>query len=138
MRALQAGYEKDLMGFVAFGVPTMEHLLANLMEQEGVVTAPTTRREEPASMQWALEKEEVRTRLGKDRVFELDLLYCAPHGEKLRHGHAHGLLADRNYTSVGALYAWWAACRLIRHLGEEKETVDEPRAEEPGMVEMEV
>ena len=64
VRALQAGYEKDLMGFVAFGVPTMEHLLANLMEQEGVVTAPTTRREEPASMQWALEKEEVRTTLG--------------------------------------------------------------------------
>ena len=64
VRAPQAGYEKDLMGFVAFGVPTMEHLLANLMEQAGVVTAPMTRREEPASMQWALEKEEVRTRLG--------------------------------------------------------------------------
>lgn len=64
VRALQAGYEKDLMGFVAFGVPTMEHLLANLMEQEGVVTAPTTRGEEPASMQWALEREEVRATLG--------------------------------------------------------------------------
>jgi hypothetical protein len=113
-RMLFSGCEFDFDDVIHRLVPQMEKIVRHHFRAAGVVTTTIDAQgiENEVNLGALLKKPEAVCIFGKERVFEMRVLFCETPGPKFRHGIAHGLLEDEDLNSPLAAYAWWFALKL--------------------------
>lgn len=96
-------------------VPQMEEMVRYHLKGAGVVTTRVDVKgiENEVNLGSLLEEPETVSIFGQERVFEMAALFHRKSGPMFRHGLAHGLLEEANFSSAHAVYAWYFAFRLI-------------------------
>lgn len=96
-------------------MPQIENSLRVLIQRAAGITQHLSADgiQEEKTLGPLLEKEELRTILGDDLVFDLKCLLSHEYGEQLRHGVAHGLYNQNSFFSVEVIYLWWLILHII-------------------------
>ena len=114
-KALFAGYDLDFDSAIHRLVPQVENMVRYHLKAAGVVTTNLDREsiEMEINLSALLEKPEASLIFGEDLIFEMKALFCESRGPNFRHHFAHGLLEDKDFCSVFAIYAWCFTLRLV-------------------------
>lgn len=113
-KALFSGYEFDFDSAIHRLIPQIEKMVRYHLRAAGVVTTTIDQGiENEVNLSALLKKPEAVSIFGKERVFEMDALFCETPGPQFRHGLAHGLLEDEDFASPLAAYVWWFVLKLI-------------------------
>jgi len=114
LRGLHAGLHGDIVLALHLLLPQMEHSIREILSAGGVITSKlesdTTQDEH--ELGWMLRHPEMARMFGEGMAFDLRGLLVERFGLNLRNDLAHGLLAEPEMITPGAMYAWWLILRL--------------------------
>ena len=114
-KALFAGYDGDFVTALHILVPQIEHLVRYHLKQAGVQTTNLDINgiENETGLSALMDIPQAEEIFGEDLSFEIKALFCDSFGPNLRNELAHGLLYDRDFYSLEAIYAWWFGLKLV-------------------------
>lgn len=114
LRGLHAGLHGDLVLALHLLLPQIENSLREIFAAKGVITSKleSDDSQDERDLGWMLTHSEMTKVFGEGMAFDLRGLLVERFGLNLRNDIAHGLLAESQMVTEGALYAWWLALRL--------------------------
>jgi hypothetical protein len=114
LRGLHAGLHGDLVLALHLLLPQIENSIREIFTARGVITSKleSDQTQDERDLGWMLAHDEMAKIFGPGMAFDLRGLLVERFGLNLRNDIAHGLLAESQMISEGALYAWWLTLRL--------------------------
>lgn len=114
LRGLHAGLHGDLVLARHLLLPQMENSVREIFTARGIITSKleSDQTQDERDMGWMLAHAEMAKIFGSGMAFDLRGLLVERFGLNLRNDIAHGLLAESQMVTEGALYAWWLTLRL--------------------------
>lgn len=114
LRGLHAGLHGDLVLALHLLLPQMENSVREIFTARGIITSKleSDQTQDERDMGWMLAHAEMAKIFGSGMAFDLRGLLVERFGLNLRNDIAHGLLAESQMVTEGALYAWWLTLRL--------------------------
>jgi hypothetical protein len=115
-RGLKAGFDNDFTMACHLLIPQFENSLRHVIEQQGGVASKIS---SPDGIQMemgldeCLDHELVAKALDESTRFCLRMLLVEKTGHNFRNELAHGLLDDKGFFSVPAVYFWWLVLRIL-------------------------
>ncbi len=113
-RAFQAGLEGDWLVSTHLLVPQIENSIRYILEQSGFIASalhPNSTQSEQG-LDVTLVKEELKTLLPEEFIFDLRALLIEKTGSYFRHKTCHGLVSIEAFQSADSVYLWWTALCL--------------------------
>ena len=95
-------------------LPQIENSVREIFTARGIITSKleSDQTQDERDMGWMLAHAEMAKIFGPGMAFDLRGLLVERFGLNLRNDIAHGLLAESQMVTEGALYAWWLTLRL--------------------------
>jgi len=114
LRGLHAGLHGDLVLALHLLLPQIENSLREIFTARGIVTSKleSDQTQDERDLGWMLTHPEMAKIFGAGMAFDLRGLLVERFGLNLRNDIAHGLLAESQMVTEGALYVWWLTLRL--------------------------
>jgi len=114
LRGLHAGLHGDLVLALHLLLPQIENSVREIFTARGIITSKleSDQKQDERDMGWMLAHAEMAKIFGPGMAFDLRGLLVERFGLNLRNDIAHGLLAESQMVTEGALYAWWLTLRL--------------------------
>ncbi|HUA68327.1 MAG TPA: DUF4209 domain-containing protein [Candidatus Saccharimonadales bacterium] len=114
LRGLHAGLHGDLVLALHLLLPQIENSIREIFTARGIITSKleSDQTQDERDLGWMLAHDEMAQIFGPGMAFDLRGLLVERFGLNLRNDIAHGLLAESQMISEGALYAWWLTLRL--------------------------
>lgn len=114
LRGLHAGLHGDLVLALHLLLPQIENSLREIFTARGVITSKleSDQTQDERDLGWMLAHAEMVKIFGSGIAFDLRGLLVERFGLNLRNDIAHGLLAEPQMLTEGALYVWWLTLRL--------------------------
>jgi hypothetical protein len=114
LRGLHAGLHGDLVLAIHLLLPQIENSLREIFAAKGLITSKleSDDTQDERDLGWLLTHSELARIFGEGVAFDLRGLLVERFGLNLRNDIAHGLLAESQMITEGALYAWWLTLRL--------------------------
>lgn len=115
--ALWKGFDLDFGNAIHLLCPQLEHAIRTKLKEAGAHTTHLDQNgiENEIGLSSLMELPESTTVFGENLVFEIKSVFTDVLGNNLRNETAHGLLDDESANSLGSVYAWWMALRLVIH-----------------------
>jgi hypothetical protein len=114
LRGLHAGLHGDVVLALHLQLPQIENSVREIFTARGVITSKleSDDSQDEHDLGWMLTHPEMAKIFGEGMAFDLRGLLVERFGLNLRNDIAHGLLAESQMISEGAIYAWWLTLRL--------------------------
>ena len=114
LRGLHAGLHGDIVLALHLLLPQVEHSIREILTAHGVITSKleSDTTQDERDLGWMLTHPQMAKIFGEGMAFDLRGLLVERFGLNLRNNLAHGLLAEQQMISPGAMYAWWLVLRL--------------------------
>lgn len=114
LRGLHAGLQGDLVLALHLLLPQIENSVREIFTARSIITSKleSDQTQDERDMGWMLAHAEMAKIFGPGMAFDLRGLLVERFGLNLRNDIAHGLLAESQMVTEGALYAWWLTLRL--------------------------
>lgn len=114
LRGLHAGLHGDVVLALHLLLPQVENSIREIFTAHGVITSKleTDTTQDERDLGWMLTRPEMAKIFGDGMAFDLRGLLVERFGLNLRNDLAHGLLAESQMITPGAIYAWWLVLRL--------------------------
>lgn len=114
LRGLHAGLHGDVVLALHLLLPQIENSLREIFTAKGVITSKleSDDSQDERDLGWMLTHAEMAKVFGDGMAFDLRGLLVERFGLNLRNDIAHGLLAESQMITEGAIYAWWLTLRL--------------------------
>jgi hypothetical protein len=114
LRGLHAGLHGDIVLALHLLLPQVEHSIRKIFTAHGVITSKleSDTTQDERDLGWMLTHPQMAKVFGEGMAFDLRGLLIERFGLNLRNDIAHGLLAEQQMITPGALYAWWLVLRL--------------------------
>jgi hypothetical protein len=114
LRGLHAGLHGDIVLALHLLLPQVENSIREIFSAHGVITSKleSDATQDERDLGWMLTRPEMAKIFGEGMAFDLRGLLVERFGLNLRNDIAHGLLAESQMVSPGAIYAWWLVFRL--------------------------
>ncbi len=114
-KALAEGYNRNFDVAIHLLAPQIEHMVRTQLK---VADVSTTRldvdgTETENGLSTLIDFPQTKEIFGSDLTYEIKSLFCDPLSANLRNNIAHGLLDDRQASSIEAIYAWWFGLKLV-------------------------
>jgi hypothetical protein len=114
LRGLHAGLHGDVVLALHLLLPQVENSIREIFTAHGVITSKleSDTTQDERDLGWMLPRPEMAKIFGEGMAFDLRGLLVERFGLNLRNDIAHGLLAEPQMITPGAMYAWWLVLRL--------------------------
>jgi hypothetical protein len=114
LRGLHAGLHGDIVLALHLLLPQIENSIREIFTARGVITSKleSDATQDERDLGWMLTHPEMAKIFGDGLAFDLRGVLVERFGHNLRNDVAHGLLAEPQMLTPGALYAWWLTLRL--------------------------
>jgi hypothetical protein len=114
LRGLHAGLHGDVVLALHLLLPQIENSIREIFTAKGVITSKleSDTTQDERDLGWMLTRPEMAKVFGEGMAFDLRGLLVERFGLNLRNDIAHGLLAESQMITPGAIYAWWLVLRL--------------------------
>jgi hypothetical protein len=114
LRGLHAGLHGDIVLALHLLLPQVEHSIREIFTAHGVITSKleSDTTQDERDLGWMLTHPQMGKIFGEGMAFDLRGLLVERFGLNLRNDLAHGLLAEQQMITPGAVYAWWLVLRL--------------------------
>jgi hypothetical protein len=114
LRGLHAGLHGDIVLALHLLLPQVENSIREILAMQGVITSKleSDATQDERDLGWVLTRPEMAKIFGESMAFDLRGLLVERFGLNLRNAIAHGLLAESQMITPGAIYAWWLVLRL--------------------------
>jgi hypothetical protein len=114
LRGLHAGLHGDIVVALHLLLPQIENSIREILTTHGVITSKleSDTTQDERDLGWMLTHPQMAKIFGEGMTFDLRGLLVERFGLNLRNYLAHGLLAEQQMITPGALYAWWLVLRL--------------------------
>jgi hypothetical protein len=114
LRGLHAGLHGDIVLALHLLLPQVEHSIREIFTAHGVITSKleSDTTQDERDLGWMLTHPQMAKIFGEGMAFDLRGLLVERFGMNLRNYFAHGLLAESQMITPGAVYAWWLVLRL--------------------------
>ncbi len=114
LRGLHAGLHGDIVLALHLLLPQVENSIREIFAAHGVITSKleSDATQDDRDLGWMLTHPEMAKIFGESMAFDLRGLLVERFGLNLRNDIAHGLLAEPQMFTPGAMYAWWLVLRL--------------------------
>lgn len=114
LRGLHAGLHGDIVLALHLLLPQVEHSIREIFTAHGVITSKleSDTTQDERDLGWMLTHPQMAKIFGEGMAFDLRGLLVERFGLNLRNDLAHGLLAEQQMITPGAVYAWWLVLRL--------------------------
>ena len=114
LRGLHAGLHGDVVLALHLLLPQVENSIREIFTAHGVITSKleSDTTQDERDLGWMLTRPEMAKIFGEGMAFDLRGLLVERFGLNLRNDIAHGLLAESQMITPGAMYAWWLVLRL--------------------------
>jgi hypothetical protein len=114
LRGLHAGLHGDIVLALHLLIPQIEHSIRDIFTAHGVITSKleSDNTQDERDLGWMLTHPQMSRIFGEGMAFDLRGVLVERFGLNLRNDIAHGLLAEAQMFTPGALYAWWLVLRL--------------------------
>lgn len=114
LRGLHAGLHGDVVLALHLLLPQVENSIREIFTAHGVITSKleSDTTQDERDLGWMLTRPEMAKIFGEGMAFDLRGLLVERFGLNLRNDLAHGLLAEQQMFTPGAMYAWWLVLRL--------------------------
>jgi hypothetical protein len=114
LRGLHAGLHGDVVLALHLLLPQIENSLREIFTAKGIITSKLESdfSQDERDLGWMLTHPEMAKIFGDGMAFDLRGLLVERFGLNLRNDIAHGLLAESQMITEGAIYAWWLTLRL--------------------------
>lgn len=114
LRGLHAGLHGDLVLALHLLLPQIEHSLREIFTARGIITSKleSDQTQDERDLGWMMAHTDMPKIFGPGMAFDLRGLLVERFGLNLRNDIAHGLLAEPQMLTEGALYVWWLTLRL--------------------------
>jgi hypothetical protein len=114
LRGLHAGLHGDIVLALHVLLPQVENSIREIFTAHGVITSKleSDATQDERDLGWMLTRPEMAKIFGEGMAFDLRGLLVERFGLNLRNDIAHGLLAEPQMITPGAMYAWWLVLRL--------------------------
>ena len=114
LRGLHAGLHGDVVLALHLLLPQIENSVREIFTAKGIITSKldSDETQDERDLNWMLRHPEMAKIFGDGMAFDLRGLLVERFGLNLRNDIAHGLLAESQMISEGAVYAWWLTLRL--------------------------
>jgi hypothetical protein len=114
LRGLHAGLHGDVVLALHLLLPQIEHSIREIFTERGVITSKleSDDTQDERDLGWMLTRPEMAMIFGEGMAFDLRGLLVERFGLNLRNNVAHGLLAESQMITPGAIYVWWLVLRL--------------------------
>jgi hypothetical protein len=114
LRGLHAGLHGDVVLALHLLLPQVENSIREIFTAHGVITSKleSDTTQDERDLGWMLTRPEMAKIFGEGMAFDLRGLLVERFGLNLRNDLAHGLLAESQMITPGAVYAWWLVLRL--------------------------
>lgn len=114
LRGLHAGLHGDIVLALHLLLPQVEHSIREIFTAHGVITSKleSDTTQDERDLGWMLIHPQMAKIFGEGMAFDLRGLLVERFGLNLRNDLAHGLLAEQQMITPGAVYAWWLVLRL--------------------------
>jgi hypothetical protein len=114
LRGLHAGFHGDVVLALHILLPQIENSIREIFTCKGIITSKleSDDTQDERDLGWMLTHAEMAKIFGEGMAFDLRGLLVERFGLNLRNDIAHGLLAESQMMTEGALYAWWLTLRL--------------------------
>jgi len=114
LRGLHAGLHGDIVLALHLLLPQVENSIREILTAHGVITSKleSDATQDERDLGWMLTRPEMAKIFGEGMAFDLRGLLVERFGLNLRNHIAHGLLAESQMITPGAIYAWWLVLRL--------------------------
>ena len=114
LRGLHAGLHGDIVLALHLLLPQVENSIREIFTAHGVITSKleSDATQDERDLGWMLTRPEMAKIFGEGMAFDLRGLLVERFGLNLRNDIAHGLLAESQMITPGAIYAWWLILRL--------------------------
>lgn len=114
LRGLHAGLHGDVVLALHLLLPQVEHSIREILTAHNVITSKleSDATQDERDLGWMLTHPQMAKIFGEGIAFDLRGLLVERFGLNLRNNIAHGLLAEQQMFTPGAIYAWWLVLRL--------------------------
>lgn len=114
LRGLHAGLHGDIVLALHLLLPQVEHSIREIFTANGIITSKleSDTTQDERDLGWMLTHPQMAKIFGEGMAFDLRGLLVERFGLNLRNDIAHGLLAEPQMITPGAIYAWWLVLRL--------------------------
>lgn len=114
LRGLHAGLHGDAVLALHLLLPQIENSIREVFAAKGVITSKleSDDTQDERDLGWMLTHAEMAKIFGEGTAFDLRGLLVERFGLNLRNDIAHGLLAQSQMLTEGAIYTWWLTLRL--------------------------
>ena len=114
VKGLLAGFEFDFITALSILIPQVENALRYLAEECGDVIYKSNEDgvEELITLNAILDLPKLNETLDNDLIFNLKSIFTSKYGINIRNEVAHGIIDDKEFKSVYALYVWWFILKL--------------------------
>lgn len=114
LRGLHAGLHGDIVLALHLLLPQVEHSIREIFTAHGVITSKleSDATQDERDLGWMLTHPKMAKIFGEGMAFDLRGLLVERFGLNLRNDIAHGLLAEQQMLTPGAIYVWWLVLRL--------------------------
>jgi hypothetical protein len=114
LRGLHAGLHGDIVLALHLVLPQVEHSIREIFTAHAVITSKleSDTTQDERDLGWMLTHPQMAKIFGEGMAFDLRGLLVERFGLNLRNDFAHGLLAEQQMITPGAVYAWWLVLRL--------------------------
>jgi len=114
LRGLHAGLHGDIVLALHLLLPQIENSIREIFTARGAITSKleSDDTQDERDLGWMLTRPEMAKIFGEGVAFDLRGLLVERFGLNLRNDIAHGLLAESQMITPGAVYVWWLTLRL--------------------------